>query len=156
MLGNDPSILGRWKGDDRFTFANETTEIRGLQQDFLGPFEVDSKDRALYLKMQVTGPAIDVFVVSKDVGYAWRKQYQNASPPSGPPTGAQVIQSGQTPASGLFEGWVPVPQGAYYVVLDNSASAGSLNPPAKIPTPVDPSRAQAATVSYLVQVGDRP
>lgn len=144
------------KGNNRFTFANETTEVRGLQQDFLGPYEVDGKDRALYLKMQVKGPPIDIFVVSKDVGHTWRMQYQTASPPSGPPPGAQVIQTGQTPASGFFEGWVQVPQGSYYVVLDNSASAGMVQPPGKIPTPFDPSRALTSTVSYLVQMGDRP
>ncbi len=155
-VGQRPVHPWEVEGDDRFTFANETTEVRGLQQDFLGPYEVDSGDRALYLKMKVDGPPLDVFVVPKDVGYTWRMQYQNASPPSGPPPNARIVQAGQTPPSGFFEGWVRVPQGAYYVVLDNSASAGTLQPPAKIPTPVDPSRAQGATVSYLIQVGDRP
>ncbi len=155
-VGQRPVHPWEVDGDDRFTFANETTEVRGLQQDFLGPYDVDAKDRALYLKMQVKGPPIDVFVVSKDVGYAWRMQYQNSSPPAGPPPGSQVIQTGQTPASGLFEGWVRVPQGAYYVVLDNSSYVGMVAPPGKIPTPFDPSRALTSTVSYLVQMGDRP
>ncbi|PIE06031.1 MAG: hypothetical protein CSA75_01650 [Sorangium cellulosum] len=155
-VGQRPVHPWEVEGNERFTFANETTEIRGLQQDFLGPFEVDAKDRALYVKMQVNGPPIDVFVVTKDTGYAWRMQYQNTSPPSGPPRGGQILQIGQTPPNGIFEGWIRVPQGAYYVVLDNSTSAGMLNPPPKIPTPVDPSRAMTATVSYLVQMGDRP
>lgn len=155
-VGQRPVHPWEVEGDDRFTFANETTEIRGLQQDFLGPYEVDSKDRALYVKMQVNGPPVDVFVMTKDGGQAWRMQYQNSSPPAGPPAGAQVIQTGQTPAAGIFEGWVPVPQGSYYVVLDNTGSVGMANPPLKIPTPFDPSRAQTATVSYLIQMGDRP
>ncbi|HQB44807.1 MAG TPA: hypothetical protein PLV85_14430, partial [Polyangiaceae bacterium] len=155
-VGQRPVHPWQVVGKDRFTFANETTEIRGLQQDFLGPFEIEGKDRALFLRMQVQGPPIDVFVVSKDAGYQWRMQYQTISPPTPPPADASIIQSGQTPPSGYFEGWVPVAPGAYYVVLDNSISAGSVQPPLKIPTPVDPSRAVGAKVSYLVQTGDRP
>ena len=155
-VGQHPVHPWEAEGNNRFTFANETTEIRGLQQDFLGPYDVDEKNRALYLKMQVTGPPVDVFVVPKDTGHAWRMQYQASSPPGGPPAGASIIQAAQTPASGFFEGWVTVPRGSYYVVIDNSASAGMVAPPRKLPTPFDPSVAQAATISYLVQMGDRP
>lgn len=144
------------KGNDRFTVANETTEVHGLQQDFLGPFDIDADDRALFVKMQVSGPALDVFVVSRDVGQAWRMQYQTVSPPPPPPPGSPILQQAQTPPAGLFEGWVPLARGSYYLVLDNSTSAGWARPAGKLPTPFDPTLAQSALVSYLVQVGDRP
>ena len=144
------------KGTDRYTFANEETDIRGQQQDFLGPYEIDSDKRALYLKIQVAGAPVDVLVVSRDVGTLWRQQYQRTSPPPSPPTGAAILQQAQTPPTGLFDGWVPLPRGSYYVVVDNSASAGLVRPPAKLPTPFDPAVTQPAKLTYLVQVGDRP
>lgn len=143
-------------GSERFTFANESMEIHGYQQDFLGPFLVDEKDRALFLKLQVTGSPLDLFLVSRDVGYMWRMKYQATTPPPPPPTGSPIVQQTQVMPGVAFEGWVPVQKGLYYLVLDNSASAGANRPLAKIPTPFDPAVGQSSQVSYLVQVGDKP
>lgn len=155
-VGQRPVHPWQVEGDDRYTYVNETAEVHGFQQEFLGPFEVDDDDRALFLKMQVSGPPVDVFVVSRDVGYAWRMAYQTTPGPTAPPAGSPIAQQGHTPASGLFDGWVALPRGSYYIVLDNSTSAGVAQPQAKLPTPFDPSHAQSSKVSYLVQVGDRP
>jgi hypothetical protein len=155
-MGQRPLHPFQAKGKDRFTFANETSEIRGQQQDFLGPFEIDGDDRALFVKAQVQGPPVDVFVVGKDGGYQWRMKYQTTSPAPPPPPGTPILQQAVTPATGMFEGWVPLNKGLYYVVIDNSSFAGTLRPAAKLPTPFDPSAAQTVTVSYLVQVGDKP
>jgi hypothetical protein len=145
-----------FKGKNRYTFVSESTEIHGQQQDFLGPFEVDDEGRALFVKMQVSGPPVDLFLVSRDVGEAWRTRFLTSSPPPGPPPGAPIIRQLPSPASGVFEGWVALPKGLYYLVIDNSASAGMMRPPPKLPTPVDPSFAQSAVVQYLVQLGDAP
>ncbi len=155
-VGQRPVHPWNVTGSDRYTFANEQTEIHGQQQDFLGPYEIDDDDRALYLKMQVTGAPVDIFIVSRDVGLLWRQQYQKMSPPPGPPQGATIIQQAQTPATGLFDGWVPLPRGSYYVIIDNSTGVGQARPPVKLPTPIDPGMSQAVQISYLVQVGDRP
>ncbi len=143
-------------GSERFTLLNESMELHGYQQDFLGPFEVDSKNRALFLRMQVTGSPVDVFVVSRDVGYAWRTQYQSTSPPPPPPTGAPIVQQLQVVPGTPFSAWVPVQKGLYYIVVDNSASAGALRPFAKLPTPFDPAIGLSSQLDYLVQVGERP
>ena len=46
-----------------------------------------------------------------------------------------------------FKRYIPVPTGLYYVVLDNGPSVGRTASPANGP---------AATLDYLVQVGDTP
>ena len=46
---------------------------------------------------------------------------------------------------------VPVPQGIYYIVLDNSSAAGVVAPP-----PSSLLSDPAATVTYAVQIGDAP
>ncbi len=143
-------------GSDRFQLANETTIVYGNEQDFLGPFEVDQKERALYIKMKVSGPPLDVFVVSRDVGTAWRMSFHSSARPVAPPMGGPIIKQAQTPPTGAFSGWLAVPRGSYYIVLDNSSAAGTLAPVAKIPTPFDPSLAQPSTVDYLVELGDEP
>jgi hypothetical protein len=53
-----------------------------------------------------------------------------------------VISQGQP-----FKRFVLVPPGSYYVVLDNGPSVGRTASPANGP---------AATLDYLVQVGDEP
>lgn len=155
-VGQRPVHPFHAKGKDRYTFANETSEIRGQQQDFLGPFEIDGNDRALYVNMQVKGAPVDVFVVGRDGGHTWRMAYQTSTPAPAAPPGTPILQQAATPASGLFAGWVPLNKGLYYIVIDNSSAVGTMRPAAKLPTPFDPSSAQPVTVSYLVQVGDKP
>jgi hypothetical protein len=155
-VGQRPLHPFQAKGKDKFTFANETAEIRGQQQDFLGPYEIEGNDRALYVSMQVQGAPVDVFVVDRDGGYQWRMKYQSTTPAPPPPPGTPILQQASTPATGLFAGWVPLNKGLYYIVVDNSSYAGTMRPAAKIATPFDPSTAQAVRVSYLVQVGDKP
>jgi hypothetical protein len=45
---------------------------------------------------------------------------------------------------------MPVPKGIYYVVLDNTPTAGTAAPPNN---PLDD---RAAVVNYVVQIGDAP
>ena len=50
---------------DRYVFVNEATDVRYDQVDFLGPFEVADTDQALFMRMVVNGPPVDVFVIHR-------------------------------------------------------------------------------------------
>lgn len=133
-------------GSDKLSLANDRTEVHGGQQDYIGGFEVTDSDQALYLTAKLDGaPALDLFVVPKSIGDAMLGQYVRqageAALPS-PPLLDETIAQGQ-----LFKRYVPVPKGSYTVVLDNGPAVGR--------TP-SPPNGPAATLDYLVQVGDAP
>ncbi len=138
------------KDSDRFTFANETVEIRSNQRDFLGPFEVPKGDQALYLSFQLQSAApLGVYVVDKRTGDVWREGYQTGQP-LGPAPGTVY-------ASGPIRPGVPdsrryaLQPGQYYVVLDNAAAAaGGLSALPAMILGSDPG----AVVSYVAQVGE--
>ena len=136
--------------------ANDRAEVHSAQRDFAGPFTLKD-DGALYLTLLVEGaPAIDALIVSKSVGDAWIERYER-DPPAGPAPGPalfdQAVPMSQGPVGQppiLWRRSVPLAAGTYYVVLDNSATAG-LTPPS-----VHAHDDRAALVSYGVQIGDRP
>lgn len=134
---------------NKLVLANDRTEIHAGQQDFVGGFEVDDDDQALYLTVSVDGaPAIDAFVVPKAVGDQMIARYvqtAGAAPLAGPALIAEPASAGQ-----LWKRFVRVPKGAYYLVLDNSAMAGAIAPTTA------PGDDRAAKVDYLVEVGDAP
>jgi hypothetical protein len=45
---------------------------------------------------------------------------------------------------------IPLPKGVYYVVFDNTPTAGAVSPPNN---PLDD---RAAVVNYVLQIGDAP
>lgn len=133
-------------GSDKLALANDRTEVHGGQQDFIGGFEVTDDDQALYLTAKLDGaPGLDLFVVPKVLGDAMVGQYVHqageAALPSAPLLDETIVQ-GQ-----LFKRYVQVPPGSYTVVLDNGPAVG------RTPTPAN---GPAATLDYLVQVGDAP
>ncbi len=137
--------------DERFTFANETTEVQGNQRDFLGPFEVVDNGQQLAMKYYLQGPPVDVMVVGKSVGDAWREAYQLGRPMA-PPPGPVLAGQPLYPNSQVQVAY-PLQPGEYYVVIDNTAYAGTVNPPTSI---LDPLGANAvARISYVAQLADR-
>jgi hypothetical protein len=138
--------------DERYTFANETTEVRANQRDYLGPFEVVEGTQQLILKFFLQGPAVDVMVVPKAVGDAWRESYQLGRP-LGPPPGPVVGGAPLQPNQQIQVSYQLAP-GAYYVVVDNTAFAGAVAPP---PQPIlDPlGNIGLARLSYVAQLADR-
>jgi hypothetical protein len=145
---NKPVKPFRVQDDQRFTFANESIDVHGNQRDYLGPFEVSS-GQALYLTMNVQGPAIDVMIVNKPVGDQWREAYQTGAPlgpAPGPVLGGTPVSQGvaQTRRFALAPG-------LYYVVIDNTQYAGLVSPPIM---PLNPLSDPVARVSYVAQVGE--
>jgi hypothetical protein len=130
--------------DEALTFANETTQVAAGQRDFLGPFEVADDDQAIQLKGSLTGNAVELMVYTKAAADGWREAWQQGggvAPMSMPITSAP-IQPG--PFSKRFK----LRPGVYYVVVDNTASAGQVSPPVGLINIVDP----VSTLTYVAQL----
>jgi hypothetical protein len=134
---------------EKRTLLNERTEVHRGQQDYIGPLAISGSGRALYLTLLVDGTAgIDVEVVHESVGRAMFDRFLSspgASALSGPALLDEPVLRGQS-----FKRYVLVPEGRYYVVLDNSSAAGRTMP---APGPADGS---SARVDVLVLSGERP
>jgi hypothetical protein len=141
--------------------ANERTEVHQEQRDFAGPFEVDADGKGLTLSVSVDGaPTIDVLVIPRATGQEWLHTYTHViktTPPPGPPMlddTVSVIPQAVVEARGtgapVWRRTLRVPQGEYYVVFDNTSTAGRSSPPNYA------GDDRAALVSYAVEVGDPP
>lgn len=132
---------------ERFTFANETVEIHQNERDYLGPFEVPEAGKTLFLSFTNAGPALDVMLVNRFTGDTWRDQYQRGmlAPPPGP-----VVAGGPLQANMSDTRRYALAPGSYYVVLDHTAAAGLVSPPASIIPLAD----AMARVSYIAQLGE--
>jgi hypothetical protein len=136
------------RGTDKLVLSNERLEIHSGQREFLGPYVVESDSRALYLTVGVDGvPAIDLFLVPRDAAEPWLTGYiqkPQAAAPAYPPLVEDVV-----PASSQWHRSVPVSKGGYFVVLDNTATAGRVAPPGG-------GDDRAALANCVVQLGDAP
>jgi hypothetical protein len=133
----------------RYAFANETTEVHPEQIDLLGPFEVATNGQALFARLFVTGPAVDVFVIPRGTGDLWRAGLQQGGalgPPPQPPLTSFTVVPGIEQRQRL-----PLAPGQYFLALDNSTRCGSVSPPY---SPLGAFGGNAAVVSYSVELGD--
>jgi hypothetical protein len=152
-LGQRPVHPFDLHGSNRVTYENLRTEVHGGERDFIGPIPIENAGRALFLHMHLEGvPSVDVFVVPKaegDASLLLYVQYGGAGPLAFPPRFSDVVRYGQE-----YERAVPVPPGMYYVVIDNTPSAGQVAPP---PAPLfNVLGDSAAVVNYAIQMGDAP
>jgi len=120
--------------------APEPARFRGADQGRGG--------RAVALRhAQLDGaPAIDVMLMRKPEGDASLQlyyEYPQSGPLAAAPIVADVVQQGVE-----WKRAIPVPPGMYYVVFDNTSTAGTINPPVSV---LDD---RAAVVNYLIQIGD--
>ena len=138
--------------DDRLTFANETTDVQANQRDFLGPFEVAKQGQALFLSTTVQGTAVNVVVVTKTVGDAWREAYQTGRPSSAAP--GPVLYTNAVNAGAVDTRRYNVPPGLYYIVIDNPGASGL----GALLTPLNPLNIGGggglARVSYVAQLAN--
>jgi hypothetical protein len=137
------------KGDAKVVLANERIEVHSGQREFLGPFEVETQGKALFLTVGVDGAeAVDLLVVPKDAGDQWLSLYIH-QPVTTPPQYAPLMAD--VAAAALpYRKALPVAKGRYYLVVDNTPSAGRVAPPANL------FDDRAALVNYAVQLGDAP
>jgi hypothetical protein len=147
--GERPTHPYQAHGDDRVTFLNETAELHANTLDFLGPFEVDRSGRMLFVRTRSAGVALDAAIVTRAVGDAWRREYQKRAQVPLPP--APPIVAGVIPPDTDVDQKVALPEGQYYVVVDNSPFVGQAAPPLS-----GPLFDVAVQVSYWVTLGDVP
>ncbi len=131
---------------EHYTFANETIEVHSNQRDFLGPFEVVDEEQRLAMRFFLEGPAVDVMVVDKRTGDAWREAYQLGRP-LGPPPGPVLAGAPLGPNRDTRPSYRLAP-GLYYVVIDHTAYAGVVAPPGSLNPLYDP----VARISYVAQL----
>jgi hypothetical protein len=150
-VGTRPAHPFNMHGDNRITVESQRTQVYAGERDFIGPITVQDGNRAIYLTMQLDGQAaVDVFLVPKAQGDASLQLYVNYGPvgplaPPFPPPFADVVHAGLQ-----YQRAVPVPPGMYYVVIDNTTSAGQAAP-SVLPFAVGES---PANVNYAIQIGD--
>ena len=150
-LGQKPFHPYQVHGADRITYENERVEVHQNQRDFVGPIKVEGEGKSLYVTAAVDGaPAIDVLLLRKDAAEASLQLYYEhaasgplAGPPASPPLVSEVVQQGVE-----WKRAIPVPPGMYYVVFDNTPTAGMTSRPAAA---LDD---RAAVINYLIQIGD--
>ena len=127
---------------------NDRTEIHAGQQDYVGGFEIEDEDEALYLTLRLEGtPAVDVLIVPKAAGSGMLSRYTTTGGPAlvqGVPL-SEPLLAGQP-----WQRYVALPPGGYYLVIDHSAYLGQVAP---AQTVLDNSPAR---VDYLIQRGSRP
>lgn len=133
--------------DSSYTFANETIDLYVGQRDFLGPFEVADDDQQLQLKFNVTGNPVEFMVVSKATGDSWLASYNQGimGPPPIPGAimGAQLNQGPTTKR-------LTLQPGIYYVVVDNTSTAGMVNPALNL-NPIFDSSSRLSYVAQLIE-----
>lgn len=146
-LGQKPFHPYQVHGAERITYENERTEVHQNQRDFVGPIRVEGEGKALFVTAQLDGaPALDVLFMRKQEGDASLQlyyEYAQSGPLAAAPIVSDVLQQGIE-----WKRTVPVPPGMYYVVFDNTPTAGTIAPPV---TALDD---RAAVVNYLIQIGD--
>ena len=162
--GEKPNAPYARNGQKRIVYVNERIEVHSAQRDFVGPLEVPDDDMALYLTMAVEGaPTVDVLVYHRAVADGWLQSYLTA-PIAGAPPGVPLLDetvnamSGSVPGSTSYPQGsgqpyrrvVRVPKGSYFVVLDNTATAGRSSPPTAA---LDD---RAALVNLAIELGDAP
>src|SRR5688572_6637521 len=147
-LGERPYHPFKVKTEKRVVL-NERTEVHRGQQDFVGPIQVQGNDQALYLTVALDGaPGIDVLVLRESTGRLMLEQYLAAP---GPAALREPALLDEPAARGQdWKRYVLVPEGRYYVVLDNTSAAGRTSPPA------GPADGSSARVDVLILAGDRP
>ncbi|HKQ70783.1 MAG TPA: hypothetical protein VJT73_15660 [Polyangiaceae bacterium] len=145
--GKTPFHPYQIKGDQKVALANERIEVHAGQREFLGPFEADSQGKALFFTVGVDGAeAIDLFVVPKDTGDQWLSLYIHralTTPPAYAP-----LMSDVAAAAAPYRKALQIAKGKYYLVVDNTATAGRVGPPGGA------FDDRAALVNYAVQLGD--
>ena len=133
--------------DGRVTYENDRTEVHQNQRDFVGPIAIEESDKALFIRANLDGAAaIDVMLMRKPEGDASLQlyyEYPQSGPLAAPPFDGNILQAGVE-----MNRKIPVAAGMYYVVFDNTPSAGQVSPP------VNALDDRAAVVNYLIQVGD--
>jgi hypothetical protein len=106
-------------------------------------------DQALHLRTRLTGPSVDVLVVSRSVGDVWRKGLEMGAPlgpPPSPPVSGWVLTPGPE-----RQDMLRLAPGQYYLAVENGTRVGSVNPPW---SPLGVIGGNVAVISYMAELGE--
>jgi hypothetical protein len=147
--GQRPDAPYERRDNGKLLLANERTEVHQNQRDYVGPLEITDSDQALTLTVAVDGaPGVDVLLVSRGAGEQWLQAYLTQPAPA--PLAAAPLLDEPVYSGAPWRRTVPLPEGQYYVVVDNTNTAGRTQPTTYA---LDD---RAALVSYAVEVGEAP
>jgi hypothetical protein len=142
--GNHPRAPFRVNERGQTLLANERSEVHQNQRDFIGPLEIP-EGAQLSLSLAVDGaPAIDVLLIPRSVGEIWLQTYTTQAQTT-PPPGVPLLDEPVFSGASWHRDLTP-PAGLYYLVLDNTATAGRSAPPAYARDD------RAALVSYAISL----
>lgn len=144
--GEHPTLPYKPDANGHAVLENERCEIHQNQRDFLGPFAVP-KGSKLGVTLAVDGaPGADFLVVPRYMGEPWLQTYTTqavTTPPPGTPTLDETVFSGP-----IWHRSLTLAPGSYYLVLDNTSTAGRSAPPGFAKDD------RAALVSYAITLED--
>lgn len=148
-LGRRPLKPWDVHGANRVTYENTRSEVHQNERDFVGPIYIEDSGRALWITATLDGlEAADLLVLGKADGEASVDAYvanATAGPLAGAPVFSDVVRNGVQ-----YSKPIKLPKGVYYLVWDNTPTAGQVAPAVRM---LDDS---AATLTYVVQIGDAP
>lgn len=143
-FGGHPPAPFQNVGNDRLVLANERVELHSDQRDYVGPFEVPS-GADLVVQVVVEGaPAIDILLLPRFPAEQWLSAYVTQAATTPPP--AQPLLDDVALAGALWKKTFQAPPGVYYLVLDNTSTAGHSSPSASA------RDARGALVSYAIEL----
>jgi hypothetical protein len=144
--GEHPTLPYKPDANGHAVLENERCEIHQNQRDFLGPYEV-AKGSKLGVTLSVDGaPGADFLVVPRYVGEPWLQTYTTqavTTPPPATPVLDETVFSGP-----IWHRSLTLAPGSYYLVLDNTSTAGRSAPPGFAKDD------RAALVSYSITLED--
>jgi hypothetical protein len=124
--GERPQAPYRVTDGGKVMLANDRSEVHQNQRDFVGPLEV-TEGAELIVHATIDGaPAIDVLILPRGPGEMWLAQYTTQAATTPPPSAPLLDEPIR--AGGVWKKTLSLPAGLYYVVLDNTATAGRSMP----------------------------
>lgn len=126
---------------DKVVLLNDRSELHQQQRDYV-PLDVPAGSKITVMAGVEGAQAIDLILIPKPAGEAWLGAYATQAAPT-PPPAAPVIDEAIPPGA-IWRRTFTVPPGAYYLVLDNTATAGRSAPIG--------AAEQVALVSYAVEL----
>lgn len=135
-------------GDDRLVLANQVTEVRSGQMDFIGPLELVDEDHYTFVRWRLLGQRAEAMVFPRTTADLWRDGLQRGAPlgpPPAPPITSFPLEVGEHQTA------LRLPPGQYVLVVDNSSAVGSVTPPWN---PLAPVGSGGVQLSYIIELGE--
>jgi hypothetical protein len=147
--GQKPQHPFEVHGEGRIRYESARSEVHQDQRDFIGPIEIADSGRSIYVDATLDGiPAVDVIVMRKEDAEVSLGLYFNY--PQTGPLDANILYDDVVTTGHPYSQGFKVPKGSYYIVIDNTPTAGRVGPPPVVTLLDD----HTAALSYSVAIGD--